>query len=35
MIFDLKNDNDVELVRRAITGKKVGLTSGSYDLFHH
>ena len=35
MIFDLKNDSDVELVKRAISGRKVGLTSGSYDLFHH
>ena len=35
MIFDLKNEVDVELVNRAIQGKTVGLTSGSYDLFHH
>lgn len=35
MIFDLKNEVDVELVNRAIKGRVVGLTSGSYDLFHH
>lgn len=35
MIFDLKNEGDVDLVNRAIQGKTVGLTSGSYDLFHH
>lgn len=35
MIFDLKNEADVDLVNRAIQGKVVGLTSGSYDLFHH
>lgn len=35
MIFDIKNDSDVELLRRAIEGKKIGLTSGSFDLFHH
>ena len=35
MIFDLKNEVDVDLINRAVNGKKVGLTSGSYDLFHH
>lgn len=35
MIFDLKNEVDVELINRAIKGKVIGLTSGSYDLFHH
>src|SRR3989344_3498331 len=35
MIFDLKNEGDVDLVNRAIQGKTVGLTSGSFDLFHH
>ena len=35
MIFDIHNEADVEMVRRAIAGKKVGLTSGSYDLFHN
>lgn len=35
MIFDLKNEVDIDLVNRAIQGKTVGLTSGSYDLFHH
>ena len=36
MIFDLKNEGDVELMNRAIRKDKVvGLTSGSYDLFHH
>ncbi len=37
MIFDLRNESDVNLVNWAITikGKTVGLTSGSYDLFHN
>lgn len=35
MIFDLKNEGDIEFINRAIKGKTVGLTSGSYDLFHH
>ena len=37
MIFDLKNESDVNLVNWAITikGRVVGLTSGSFDLFHH
>lgn len=35
MIFDIHNEADVEIVRRAIADKKVGLTSGSYDLFHN
>lgn len=35
MIFDFKNEGDVALINQAIRGKIVGLTSGSYDLFHH
>jgi len=35
MIFDLKNERDVQLLKTAIAGKRVGLTSGSFDLFHH
>lgn len=35
MTFDIKNESDVELIKRAVAGKKVGITSGSYDLFHH
>lgn len=35
MIFDLKNESDVDLVNRAVNGKIIGLTSGSYDLFHN
>lgn len=35
MIFDIHNEVDVELIKRAIKGKRVGLTSGSYDLFHN
>lgn len=35
MIFDIKNERDVELLGKAVQGKKVGLTSGAYDLFHH
>jgi D-beta-D-heptose 7-phosphate kinase/D-beta-D-heptose 1-phosphate adenosyltransferase len=35
MIFDIKNPRDLKLLRRAMDGKKVGLTSGCYDLFHN
>lgn len=35
MIFDLRDEHDVALVRRAVAGQVVGLTSGSFDLFHH
>jgi D-beta-D-heptose 7-phosphate kinase / D-beta-D-heptose 1-phosphate adenosyltransferase len=35
MIFDIKNTTDLELLRTALQGKEVGLTSGSFDLFHH
>jgi len=35
MIFDLRNEVDVDLINRAVQGKIVGLTSGSYDLFHN
>lgn len=35
MIFDLKNRSDVDLVNRATKDKVIGLTSGSFDLFHH
>ncbi|MBI4160805.1 MAG: adenylyltransferase/cytidyltransferase family protein [Candidatus Yanofskybacteria bacterium] len=35
MIFDLKNESDIDLINRAVSGKVIGLTSGSYDLFHH
>ena len=35
VIFDIKNDTDVQLLRTAIQGKRIGLTSGSFDLFHH
>jgi D-beta-D-heptose 7-phosphate kinase/D-beta-D-heptose 1-phosphate adenosyltransferase len=35
MIFDIKNENDISLLIQAIKGKKIGLTSGSFDLFHH
>ena len=35
MIIDLNSDSDVALLRRATTGQVVGLTSGSYDLFHN
>ena len=35
MIFDIKNEGDIDLLNRAVKGKNVGLTSGSYDLFHH
>lgn len=35
MVFDIKNESDVDIVKRALKGKRVGLTSGSYDLFHH
>jgi D-beta-D-heptose 7-phosphate kinase/D-beta-D-heptose 1-phosphate adenosyltransferase len=35
MIFDIKNESDVRLLKAAIAGKRVGLTSGSFDLFHH
>lgn len=34
MIFDLYNEKDVESIRAAFAGKTVGLTSGSFDLFH-
>ena len=35
MIFDIHNEADVEMIKRSIAGKRVGLTSGSYDLFHN
>lgn len=35
MMFDINNPSDTALLRAAIQGKKVGLTSGCYDLFHH
>jgi D-beta-D-heptose 7-phosphate kinase/D-beta-D-heptose 1-phosphate adenosyltransferase len=35
MLFDIKNETDVALLRAAFNGKKIGLTSGSFDLFHH
>lgn len=34
MIFDLHNVTDLGLIKKAIEGKHVGLTSGSFDLFH-
>lgn len=34
MNFDLYEKGDVELIRNAFVGKNVGLTSGSFDLFH-
>jgi D-beta-D-heptose 7-phosphate kinase/D-beta-D-heptose 1-phosphate adenosyltransferase len=34
MIIDIKNTSDIDLLRAATEGKKVGLTSGCYDLFH-
>ena len=37
MIFDIKNQSDVELLKLGIKAKgniKVGLTSGCFDLFH-
>lgn len=35
MTFDIKNESDVELIKRAVQGINIGLTSGSYDLFHN
>jgi D-beta-D-heptose 7-phosphate kinase/D-beta-D-heptose 1-phosphate adenosyltransferase len=35
VIFDIKSDTDLPLLRAALSGKEVGLTSGSFDLFHH
>lgn len=36
MIFDIKSESDLELITRAIRDKKrIGLTSGAYDLFHN
>lgn len=35
MIFSLHNPQDVALLKRALTGKVVGLTSGTYDLLHY
>lgn len=35
MNFDIKNESDVELIKKAVAGRKIGLTSGSYDLFHN
>jgi cytidyltransferase-like protein len=35
VIFDLKSDTDLALLRAALKGKVVGLTSGCFDLFHH
>ena len=35
MMIDIKNENDVLLLKDATKGKRVGLTSGSFDLFHH
>jgi D-beta-D-heptose 7-phosphate kinase/D-beta-D-heptose 1-phosphate adenosyltransferase len=35
VIFDIKSDTDLALLRTALKGKVVGLTSGSFDLFHH
>lgn len=34
MIFDLYDNQDVQLIRAAFADKIVGLTSGSFDLFH-
>ncbi|EKE19268.1 MAG: hypothetical protein ACD_9C00069G0001 [uncultured bacterium] len=34
MIFDLYDEEDVRLIRDAFAGKIVGLTSGSFDMFH-
>ena len=34
MIFDLYDERDVEIMRAAFKGKVVGLTSGSFDMFH-
>ncbi|HBI34257.1 MAG TPA: hypothetical protein DEA43_02135 [Candidatus Moranbacteria bacterium] len=34
MIFDLYDEGDVRIVRDAFKGKMVGLTSGSFDMFH-
>ena len=34
MIFDLYDEEDVRLVQAAFAGKLVGLTSGSFDIFH-
>lgn len=33
MIFDIHSE--VELIHTAFAGKTIGLTSGSFDLFHH
>ena len=34
MIFDIRNESDLRLLRQAFENKVVGLTSGCYDLFH-
>jgi cytidyltransferase-like protein len=34
VIFDIKNESDLELLRLALQERNIGLTSGSYDLFH-
>ncbi|MFC1640432.1 adenylyltransferase/cytidyltransferase family protein [Patescibacteria group bacterium] len=35
MVIDLASVSDVEMVRASLDGKNVGLTSGTFDLFHH
>ena len=35
MLIDIRNLSDLSLLRKAITGSVVGLTSGCFDLFHH
>jgi D-beta-D-heptose 7-phosphate kinase/D-beta-D-heptose 1-phosphate adenosyltransferase len=34
MIIDLRNESDVELARRALAGRVIGITSGGFDMFH-
>lgn len=35
MIFSLRDPADCQMLTQAIQGKNVGLTSGTYDLFHY
>lgn len=35
MIFSLRDPSDLQMLSLAVAGKKVGLTSGTYDLFHY
>ena len=34
MIFDLYDEEDVRFISQAFAGRSVGLTSGTFDLFH-